>query len=187
MQSLNINVTEVKLGNFDLGSTFSRSTDTSANARDLEAQFQSQSQAHGFSSAVTHWHSSQRAAVVRSSLGQTSMVRGSAVREFHNAVFDALAPPQRFTAFGVFPWGTSRKPGLVYAGSGARLYDVVSTIVPQGLIGWMMDNTHKQRWALTKSFEPTNKAATKASSPSGSNGWGAGSATVSESGIWERL
>jgi hypothetical protein len=179
MQSLNIHITELKLGNFDLGSTYARATNTSANASDLESLVQGQS------SALTHWHSSQRAALQRSSLGQTSLVRGSALREFHNAVFDSLAPPQRFMAFGVFGWGTTHRPSLVYVGSGARLYDVFGKIVPQGLVGWMMDNNHR-RWHSrgAKLAEAASAAKQEASSTSA---WGSSSLAASESGIWEKV
>lgn len=191
MQCLNIDVTEVKLGNFDLGSTFTfpRSTDPSADVRDYDARDSTLNYPQGQSSAITHWHSSQRAALQRSSLGQTSLVKGSAMREFHNAIFDALAPPQRFLAFGVFSWGTSRRPGLVYVGSGARLYDVVGLMAPQSLVGWMMDNTHKKRWASARSMAPKNSSTVTAKDQSATvgEGWAAGSATASESGVWEKL
>jgi hypothetical protein len=179
MQSLNIHITELKLGNFDLGSTYARATNTSANASDLE------SQAQGQSSAITHWHSSQRAALQRSSLGQTSLVRGSALREFHNAVFDSLAPPQRFMAFGVFGWGASSRPGLVYVGSGARLYDIIGKIVPQGLVGWMMDNTHRK--LHSRGAKPAEAATTARQGASSKGAWGSNSLTASESGLWEKV
>lgn len=180
MQSLNIHITELKLGNFDLGSTYARATNTAVNASALEFQ------AQGHSSALTHWHSSQRAALQRSSLGQTSLVRGSALREFHNAVFDSLAPPQRFMAFGVFGWGTTRRPSLVYVGSGARLYDLIGTLVPQSLVGWMMDNSHKRLHRVAAKLAETAPAAVKQESSSAS-AWGASSSTGSESGVWEKV
>jgi len=179
MQSLNIHITELKLGNFDLGSTYARATNTAANASDLESQIKGQS------SAVTHWHSSQRAALQRSSLGQTSLIRGSALREFHNAVFDSLAPPQRFMAFGVFGWGTTRRPNLVYVGSGARLYDVIGKIVPQGLVGWMMDNSHT-KWH-SRGAKLAEAATVPKQEASATGPWGPSSLTASESGIWEKV
>ena len=179
MQSLNINITELKLGNFDLGSTYARATNTAANASHLEAQSQGQS------SALTHWHSSQRAALQRSSLGQTSLVRGSALREFHNAIFDSLAPPQRFMAFGVLGWGTSRRPSLVYVGSGARLYDFVGKFVPQGLVGWMMDNNHR-RWH-SQGAKVTEVASAAKQEASSAGVWGSNSSAGSESGMWEKV
>ena len=161
-------MTELKLGNFDLGSTYFRSADRAANANDLEAQSQC--------SALTHWHSSQRAALQRSSLGQTSLVKGSLVREFHNAVFDALATPQRYMAFGVFGWGMTRKADTVYAGSGARLYDIVGTMLPQSLVGWMMDNRHRvgKPRALAEGVKVDDR-------------WSANSTAGSESGVWEKV
>ncbi|RMZ84921.1 hypothetical protein DV738_g29, partial [Chaetothyriales sp. CBS 135597] len=114
--SANITVHELKLGNFDLGSGGS---DPSR-------------------SALTHWHSSQRAAIQRSSFGQRSLIRGSSARELHNAVFDALAPPQQFKAFGVYEWQIPRRSSTVFVGSGARLYDIVGAIVPSGIVGLIM-------------------------------------------------
>jgi Fungal family of unknown function (DUF1776) len=179
MQSLDIHITELKLGNFDMGSIYARATNTSANASDLESQIR------GESSALTHWHSSQRAALQRSSLGQTSLVRGSALREFHNAIFDSLAPPQRFMAFGVIGWGTTRRPDLVYVGSGARLYDVIGKIVPQGLVGWMMDNSPR-KWH-SRGAKLAEAVATPKQEASSIGAWGSNSSTVSESGIWEKV
>lgn len=179
MQGLNIHITELKLGNFDLGSSYARATNTAANASDLEAQIRGQS------SALTHWHSSQRAALQRSSLGQTSLVRGSALREFHNAVFDSLAPPRRFMAFGVSSWGTTRRPGLVYVGSGARLYDLIGKIVPQPLVGWMMDNSHGQ-WH-SRAAKLAEGATTPKQEARSAGAWGSHSSTGSESGVWEKV
>jgi hypothetical protein len=179
MQSLNVHVTELKLGNFDLGSTYARATNTAANASDLESQIKGQA------SAVTHWHSSQRAALQRSRLGQTSLVRGSALREFHNAVFDSLAAPQPCMAFAMFGWETTRRPNVVYVGSGARLYDVIGTIVPQGLVGWMMDNSHRKGHG--RAAKLAEAGAVPKPEPSSTGAWGSSSSIISESGHWEKV
>ena len=113
VSSANIVVAELKLGNFDLGSTYSRTVN-----RDVYPK-----QGHEHSKALTHWHSSQRAAEQRSRLGQSKLVRGSSAREFHNAVFDALAPPQTFKAFGKYEWSFGKRSSIVFVGSGARVYD----------------------------------------------------------------
>ncbi|RMD39951.1 hypothetical protein DV735_g5177, partial [Chaetothyriales sp. CBS 134920] len=109
--SANITVHELKLGNFDLGSVPSGQTPTQS----------------------TYFY-----AIQRNSLGQRSLIRGSSARELHNAVFDALAPPQQFKAFGVYEWQISRRSSTVFVGSGARLYDIVGAIVPSGIVGLIM-------------------------------------------------
>ena len=172
MQGHNISITELKLGNFDLGSTH-HFFNKASNADDLEGNA-----ARGQSSALTHWHSSQRAALQRSSLGQTSLVKGTQVRELHNAVFDALAPPQRFMAFGLWSWGSGRRPNTVYIGSGARLYDVVGKVCPQGLVGWMMDSKARRMTAEAKGMGPTPAKANE--------NWGSGSEAGAES-VWEKV
>lgn len=130
ISSANITVHELKLGNFDLGSTYSRTLN-----RDI---YPEQGHEHEHSKALTHWHSSQRAAAQRSRFGQSSLIRGSAAREFHNAVFDALAPPQTFKAFGQFDWSFPKRNSTVYVGSGARVYDICGRILPGGLVNLMM-------------------------------------------------
>jgi hypothetical protein len=54
-------------------------------------------------------------------------------------VFDALAGPQTFKAFGRFEWSSmSHRRDVVFVGAGARLYDLVGKVVPGGLVLWMM-------------------------------------------------
>ncbi len=51
-------------------------------------------------------------------------VKGSPLRELHNAVFDAL---------------TVKRPAKVWhAGNGSLIYDVVGKWVPAGIVGWML-------------------------------------------------
>lgn len=126
ISSANITVHELKLGNFDLGSTYSRSVNHEVYTE------------HEQSQALTHWHSSQRAAAARSRFGQSSLIRGSSAREFHNAVFDALAPPATFKAFGKYDWQFSKRSSTVYVGSGARVYDLCGRFLPSGLVSLMM-------------------------------------------------
>lgn len=52
-------------------------------------------------------------------------VRGSPLRELHNAVFDALD-------------SNSRLRGVVSVGRGSRMYPFVGRWVPSGLVAWMM-------------------------------------------------
>lgn len=126
ISSANITVHELKLGNFDLGSTYSRTLN-----RDIYTD-------HEQSQALTHWHSSQRAAATRSRLGQSTLTRGAPMREFHNAVFDALAPPATFRAFNRFDWQFPKRNETVFVGSGARVYDLCGRFLPTGLVSFMM-------------------------------------------------
>lgn len=162
----NIHVTELKLGNFDFGSTYLRSTDRSANAKDLSGQ----------QFSVTHWHSSQRAAQQRTHLGQSSLIKGSSAREFHNAVFDALAPPQIFKAFGKFEWQSKRRPEVILVGSGARLYELVGRFAPSSLVAWMMGYRPTNGSIINLDLRPARPAA---------SAWG-NESTV-ETSVWERV
>jgi len=128
---------------------------------------------------MTHWHSSQRAAAQRSSLGQSNVIKGSSAREFHNAVFDALAPPQTFKAFGKYEWQGRRQSSVVFVGSGARLYDVVGKFMPASLVSWMMG--YHQKPAMVGLGR---RSGSGPSTPS--KAWGARSVS-SESGIWEKV
>lgn len=176
-QSADVRVTELKLGNFDFGNTpskRSRSQDDPDHVypRDVESQASALT-------APSHWHSSQRAARQRSSSGQSSIIKGRPVRDFHNAVFDALAPPITFKAFGVLPWTVgNRKPRTVYVGSGAKLYDAVGRMAPGGLVAWMM-GYRERRNADAEDLKENQSAAA-------SRKWGASSSS-SESGVWEKV
>ena len=198
--SANISVSELKLGNFDMGSVstspWSRSTPT-------------QSTLHsGSSSALTHasqsqphWHSSQRAAHQRKTLGQKhALIRGSSAREFHNAVFDALAPPQTFRPFGLaaLEFTAQKRNTVVFVGSGARTYDLVGKIIPTGLVGLMMGwNRRRTALALVPPEEvyesvyqddPRRTGGDGLDTPSGSAGQSAAvSYSLGDSGIWEKV
>lgn len=166
MSGTNLTLTELKMGNFDLGSTPSQPVE----------------EGQGQSSALTHWHSSQRAAAQRSRLGQSSLIKGSSAREFHNAVFDALTPPPTFKAFGIYQWRGRSRRSTVYVGSGARLYDIVGRVMPAGLVGWMMG--YKRNPQFTGFGNKLG--STPSAKPPAPNVWGGGSAN-DESGIWEKV
>ncbi|ETI25830.1 hypothetical protein G647_02607 [Cladophialophora carrionii CBS 160.54] len=223
--SANITVSELKLGNFDMGSVstspWARTTPTqstlgasgsSSSALTHSTHSQSQSQ----SGTQSHWHSSQRAAYQRKSLGQrSSIIRGSSAREFHNAVFDALAPPQTFRPFGSasLEFTSSRRADVVFVGSGARIYDLVGKVFPGGLVGLMM-GWNRRRTAPPEEFYQSvyhddarrvggstsasasgSAVGTAAAAASGSaTGGQSGSASAwgfhslgSDSGIWEKV
>jgi Fungal family of unknown function (DUF1776) len=209
----NIRITEMKLGLFDLTSTapppprageyvYPRQMREQGRRQD-EPDSRQQPSRH---SALTHWHSSQRAAAQRSLDGQhqshdadasntntnTSGSRGpsgSSLREFHNAVFDTLNPRPRFRAFGVMmpqpSWAGSARgaAGTIYVGQGARLYDFVGRWVPDGLVGWLI----RRRLRLEEGRAGTEKGMEERERENireregGLPRWGA------ESAAWEKL
>ena len=172
----NITVHELKLGNFDLGSI--------PGAKGIPQIYQQSSSTGRLdpaNSALTHWHSSQRAAIQRTSFGQQSLIKGSAARELHNAVFDALAPPQVFKAFGRYEWQTRKSSSTMFVGSGARVYDFVGGWVPGSIVGLVL--------ALRNRNAPKDEFPrfTEQSSPKmNESSYGGGSAG-SESAMWEKL
>lgn len=190
-----IAITELRLGLFDLGSA-------APPARAGEYVYP-QAKEHGGQpsrdSALTHWHSSQRAAAQRSlyrqkqgGVGSNSRASGSSLREFHNAVFDTLNPGPSFTAFGTVRWGRRNGQGVgrtVFVGQGARLYDFVGRWVPDGLVGWLI-----RRQAVRKEkvkggdFTSGTEESKRVEEVQESRlpKWGASSAS-SESGVWEKL
>lgn len=189
----NITVSELKMGNFDMGSV----AGTRVNGAQSTGRLDPSNSA--LTHANTHWHSSQRAAIQRRTLGQRSFIRGSAAREFHNAVFDALAPAQTFKAFGHFEWQSVTRSNVVFVGSGARVYDLIGRFLPGGLVGAMMgfrsrlremDEEHRPSPGGSR-VHPTQFGA---SGPSGlatpvrssSATWG-GNSMGSESAVWEKI
>ncbi|KAJ9615669.1 hypothetical protein H2200_001745 [Cladophialophora chaetospira] len=200
----NITVSELKLGNFDMGSVstspWARSTPTQSTVHSGSSSALTYS-----SQAQSHWHSSQRAAHQRKSLGQkNSFIRGSSAREFHNAVFDALAPPQTFRPFGSsrFEFTSTRRANVVFVGSGARIYDLVGKVFPGGLVGLMVGwNRRKTTPAPPPPEElyesvyqddprrmggnSTDTFDTSAGHSAGTSGWSIPS--LGDSGIWEKV
>ncbi|RMZ84616.1 hypothetical protein DV737_g1119, partial [Chaetothyriales sp. CBS 132003] len=183
--SANITVHELKLGNFDLGSVPGGQTPTQSTY--FHGQQQQRQATDPSRSAVTHWHSSQRAAIQRTSFGQRGFIRGSSARELHNAVFDALAPPQQFKAFGVYEWQFPRRSSTVFVGSGARLYDIVGTIVPSGIVGFIMG--HRRRGA--RPGEGESSGVWGLARPDGYHlhqpGQNLGTSIGSDSAAWEKV
>ena len=208
----NITVSELKLGNFDMGSV-----STSPWARTTPTQ----STMHpGSSSALTrssqsqsdsHWHSSQRAAAQRKTLTQSRkpLIRGSSARELHNAVFDALAPPTTFRPFGstYFEWTANKRNNVVFVGTGARVYDLAGKFVPGALVGvimgWNRREVGESRGLLRRSGSEEDASLRGSMSESktrNSDGMPAASAgqsasgsvygfqsVGSDSGIWEKV
>ncbi|ERF73627.1 hypothetical protein EPUS_00880 [Endocarpon pusillum Z07020] len=205
----NISITELKLGFFDLSSVLPRAPRAGDYVYPQYIREREQGQERSGpevprNSALTHWHSSQRAAAHRSIHGQQqegsdsgnhSKIRGagSNLREFHNAVFDTLNPSPGFKAFGVVSWGGSRRrrvQGTVYVGQGARLYDFVGKWIPEGLAGWLIRRQERRRGEVEDSSQGTGRSnvdgASERGQETGLPRWGASSAS-SGSGVWEKL
>jgi len=188
----NITVSELKMGNFDMGSVPSARTTSGLTTGRLDPSNSA------LTHATTHWHSSQRAAIQRRTLGQRSFIRGSAAREFHNAVFDALAPPQTFKAFGRFEWQSMTRPDVAFVGSGAQLYDMIGRYLPRGLVAAMMGyRTQYRKMDEEYKIETGARVYPAQTGVGGGSGhitpvrsssaaWGANSAG-SESGVWEKI
>jgi hypothetical protein len=124
-----ITLSELRLGNFDVGPYKPEQALTQQN----------------------HWHSSHRASTPSPT---RAIVKGSSTRDFHNAVFDALAPAVTFRPFGLFDYTVSKPHGITYVGSGARFYAVVGSTLPSGLVGWMMGyHTPYTKRTLQRDFE----------------------------------
>ncbi|EXJ57137.1 hypothetical protein A1O7_07481 [Cladophialophora yegresii CBS 114405] len=191
--SANITVSELKLGNFDMGSVSTSPwargttpTQSTLGASGSSSSALTHSSTHSHSQS--HWHSSQRAAHQRKSLGQrSSLIRGSSAREFHNAVFDALAPPQTFRPFGYasLEFASSRRAEVVFVGSGARMYDLVGKIFPSGLVGLMMGWNRRRTAPPEESYQSVyqdDARRVSASTSASGNGSAAGTAAASGSG-----
>ena len=136
----NVTIHELKLGNFDLGpaTTYHRShnpryTETSSGLSNSE---------------LIRWQNLNPAAIITSTsrrIHNNSIIKGSSAREFHNAVFDALAPPQTFRAFNRFHWQVPKRNSISFVGSGARVYDLCGNWLPTGLVGLLMGYTRLRR------------------------------------------
>jgi hypothetical protein len=211
----NITVHELKLGNFDLA-TISQHTSTN-NRSPIRNQNRNASTSpllNPANSQLTHqpsaWHSSQRAAFQRSqhqspsssSPSKRLFLRGSSARELHNAVFDALAPPQSYKPFGRWDWTFTKTSSTTFVGSGARTYHVIGEWVPQGFMGMLLTIRERRKaaneWqnlsAVRRKQQDELSAAeageglgpSRTESPAG--GYGRGSEIgVNESGIWEKV
>ena len=157
----NITVHELKLGNFDMA-TVSKSTNASSPTRPHPSSYPPRTSSSSpnldpAKSQLTHqpshaWHSTQRAAIQRKETSAPPanaspffILRGSPARELHNAVFDALAPPQVYKAFGRWDWQTPKSSSTVFVGSGARVYDFIGSWVPRGFVGMLLTVRERRR------------------------------------------
>ncbi|KAL8964721.1 MAG: hypothetical protein Q9197_006832 [Variospora fuerteventurae] len=76
--------------------------------------------------------------------------RGTPLRDLHLDVFDAIMGKRR---------------GNVYVGRGARVYDTLGKIVPDGLVGWMLGLKTRRRES------PTGETVGERAHGGGSPGW----------------
>ena len=98
------------------------------------------------------WDAQTRAQYAREYMAQQahlagvsgSEVKGSSLKELHNRVFDVL---------------TGREASEIrWLGRGSRVYDIVGTWVPYGLVGWMLG------------FQGQEKVATRSEEVGGGGG-----------------
>ncbi|KAA6416203.1 MAG: hypothetical protein FRX48_00923 [Lasallia pustulata] len=116
-----VHVHHFKLGNFDYSSVpgFPKSQFLRPRGLALRAD-------------VLSWDAQTRAQYAQEYVAQQAHlagvsghhVKGSSLRELHNGVFDVLA-------------GRDRRE-TVWVGRGGRIYDLVGTWMPSGLVGWML-------------------------------------------------
>lgn len=75
-------------------------------------------------------------------------ITGTSLKELHNNVFDAIVR------------GKGRN-GTVFVGQGARTYDLIGKLVPDGIVSWMMN--------ARKSKQPASPTPDREGSPEGSS------------------
>ncbi|KZF25997.1 DUF1776-domain-containing protein [Xylona heveae TC161] len=137
--TMGIDVCQLKLGTFDCGSVGGRQ--------------HLQTSIHSTRADVLSWPATARAAYAKNYVAQTHAgnrsctgngngngLKGSPLRELHNAVFDALTQ--------------SRPKQLWRVGRGSLVYDVVGKWAPRGLVGWMMGVKRVSREELEEAFVP---------------------------------
>ena len=100
VQSQGVNVAQIKLGHFDYGAV------------------------NGERQQIVQYRNPSRAELTKQRL-QDAASKGTALRQLHNGVFDAI---ERGVGSG----------GTVFIGRGSRTYDLVGRFVPEGFVGWMM-------------------------------------------------
>ncbi len=126
LRPLAIPVTHIQLGSFDFaGFTPAGGGNSSGKASTAPRQLGS-AETLAWPEAARHAYG--RNFVVQSgsaiSAGRIRGMRGSSLRDLHNAVFDVL--------------DGSNSSGVVRIGLGADLYGFVGRWVPRGLVAWMM-------------------------------------------------
>ncbi|CAF9922025.1 MAG: hypothetical protein HETSPECPRED_004699 [Heterodermia speciosa] len=109
-----LNIVQVKLGSFDLGTSKSTERQMVATANIARAEHPG-------------WDTAARAKHLKEQLNKlrNDRVKGSSLRELHNTVFDCVARGRG-------------KGGTVFVGRGAWTYDLVGKWLPGGVVGWMM-------------------------------------------------
>ena len=109
-----LNIVQLKLGSFDLGTSKSTERQMVATANIARAEHPG-------------WDTAARAKHLKEQLNKlrNDRVKGSSLRELHNTVFDCVARGRG-------------KGGTVFVGRGAWTYDLVGKWLPGGVVGWMM-------------------------------------------------
>ncbi|KAK7961782.1 uncharacterized protein PG986_002607 [Apiospora aurea] len=135
LRPLAIPVTHIQLGSFDLAGFVPQTATTSVGATG-SGTVRHHAHHAGLlppSAETLTWPESARHAYGKNFMSQSSSaisagrirgLRGSSLRELHNAVFDVID-------------GSDQRP-LVRVGLGAGLYGFVGRWVPKGLVAWMM-------------------------------------------------
>jgi NAD(P)-dependent dehydrogenase (short-subunit alcohol dehydrogenase family) len=120
LSTMNIDVCQLKLGNFDFSGLGTRTNVQSVRG----------SRIHGWLPGVRLLYAQNfinqgRVAEGQGLFGETgSVAKGSSPRELHNAVFDALV---------------QKRPRHVWrVGRGSLAYDLVGNWVPAGIVGWAL-------------------------------------------------
>ena len=112
MSSKNLNIVQLKLGNFDYGNVGRQVVVATANIARTEHP---------------GWDVAARAKHLNEQLGKmkSERAKGTPLRELHNTVFDSISR------------GKGRG-GTIFIGRGAWTYDFVGRWVPGSVVGWMM-------------------------------------------------
>jgi len=122
-----IPVIHLRLGTFDCGAVGGRTHLQASRERTTRADVLSWSSAVRATYAKNFVAQSNNSLTARGCINTANgggVVKGSSLRELHNAVFDAL---------------TVKKPAKEWhVGSGSLLYAVVGNWVPAGMVGWMI-------------------------------------------------
>lgn len=121
LRPLGLSVTHIQLGTFDFAG-FVPSTRGASRYSNLLPNADTMSWPESARQAYARNYVVQSSSAI--SAGRIRGLRGSSLRELHNAVFDVI--------------DGSEQSGVVRVGLGAGLYGFVGRWVPRGLVAWMM-------------------------------------------------
>jgi NAD(P)-dependent dehydrogenase (short-subunit alcohol dehydrogenase family) len=137
LRPLDVDVCQIHLGNFDCHGIESKNRNHAANASRADTLLWSSDVRAAY---AKNFYSSALAPGAR---GNGNMmgngVKGSDLRELHNAVFDAL---------------TESRPRRTWrVGSGSLAYGLIGKLVPTGVVGWMLGIRRVQPQEDSEEFE----------------------------------